>query len=314
MTEHVLALAGGVGGAKLALGFVCAINPEEVSIVVNTGDDDMFHGLYVCPDVDTVMYTLSGLYNAETGWGILGDTFQTLSMLGVYGSETWFNLGDRDFGTHIIRTQLLLEGKTLSEVTELLCRKLGLKCHVIPMTNERVSTVLQTETGDLPMQNYFVQERSNPVVTGIYYDGIDSAQPSAKFARALDNSGRIVLCPSNPFLSLGPILAIQGIRDKIRQVSLSGRACIAVSPIVGGEAIKGPAAKIMKELGCKVSCLGVAELYKDICNIFVLDEQDSQYVSEIEALGMRAVVAQTIMNTEADKIELAKMILELEVK
>ncbi len=314
MTEHVLALAGGVGGAKLALGLVCAINPEEVSIVVNTGDDDMFHGLYVCPDVDTVMYTLSGLYNSETGWGILGDTFQTLSMLGVYGAETWFNLGDQDFGTHIIRTFLLSQGKTLSDVTELLCRKLGLKSHVIPMTNERVSTVLQTEIGDLPMQNYFVQERSNPVVTGIYYDGIDSAQPSAGFAHALDNSSRIVLCPSNPFLSLGPILAIQGIRDKIRQANLSDRACIAVSPIVGGDAIKGPAAKIMKELGYKVSCVGVAELYKDICNIFVMDEQDSQHVSEIEALGMRAVVAQTIMNTEADKIELAKMILELEVK
>jgi LPPG:FO 2-phospho-L-lactate transferase len=314
VTERVLALAGGVGGAKLALGLVCATNPQEVSIVVNTGDDDVFHGLYVCPDVDTVMYTLSGLYNTETGWGIVGDTFQTLSMLGRYGSETWFNLGDQDFGTHIRRTDLLAQGMTLSEVTQLLCRKLGLKSHVIPMTNERVGTVLQTETGDLPMQNYFVQKGSSPRVTGIYYDGIDVAQPSDEFVNALDNSDKIILCPSNPFLSLGPILALRGVRDKIRQTCLDNIACIAVSPIVGGQAIKGPAAKIMRELGYTVSCVGVAELYKDICNIFVMDQQDSEHIPEIEALGMRVVVAQTIMNTEADKIDLAKLILELDVK
>jgi LPPG:FO 2-phospho-L-lactate transferase len=306
----VLALAGGTGGAKLALGLARVLPPENLVIVVNTGDDECFHGLHVSPDVDTIMYTLSGIVNPETGWGIAGDTFNSLEMLLRYGTDTWFNLGDRDLATHVRRTQLLRQGATLSEVTGELCRRLGVKHQVVPMSDAPVRTVLSTDAGELPMQQYFVQQRSEPKINKVLYKGADSARPAPGFNAALKHAGMVVFCPSNPFLSVGPILAVPGVRKQLEQFNPS-RLRVAVSPIVGGAAVRGPAAKIMAELGHEVSCVGVARQYRGLCDIFLIDFQDAHLAPAIEELGMRPVAAPIIMQTEADKIALAELILGL---
>ena len=304
----VLALAGGVGGAKLALGFARCLPPEDLVICVNTGDDDLFHGLHVSPDLDTMMYTLSGLSNQETGWGLAGDTFTALEMLGRFGADTWFNLGDRDLATHIRRTQLLSEGKTLSEVTAELNRSLGVAHHVIPMSDDPVKTVLSTDEGELPMQRYFVGRRAEPRVSEVHYEGAGAAAPAPGLASAIDGAGMLVLCPSNPYLSLGPILALPGVRQRMR--AFPGKK-VCVSPIVGGDAVNGPAGKIMAELGKQVSCVQVAREYRDICDVFVMDRQDEALAGEIEEMAITPLVTSTIMVTEEDKITLAREILAL---
>ena len=313
MSENVVALAGGVGGAKLALGLASVLPPEELKLIVNTGDDDIFHGLYVCPDIDTVMYTLSGLSNTDTGWGLKGESFQALSMLGRYGCETWFNLGDLDFGTHIMRKCLLDDKYTLTETTAYLCQKLGIQCQVLPMTNDSVRTVIRTIGGDLSMQEYFVRDKAEPEVLDITYAGSDIAQPSEEFCESLDNVDKLVLCPSNPFLSIGPILALPGIRSRMMDLKSDTQIRIAVSPIVSGDSVRGPAGKIMRELGYEVSCVTVAELYRDFCDVFVIDVQDKEHCKAIESLGIKPFVAPIIMNSKADKIALAKTLLELDV-
>lgn len=304
----VLALAGGVGGAKLALGLALSLPPGELVICVNTGDDDTFHGLHVSPDLDTMMYTLSGLSNQETGWGVDGDTFTALEMLRKFGVDTWFNLGDRDLATHIRRTQLLSEGKTLSEVTSELNRSLGVLQHVVPMSDDPVKTVLSTDEGDLPMQRYFVGRRAEPKVTQVRYLGAETARIAPGLERAIAGTGMLILCPSNPYLSLGPILALPGVRERFQ--AFPGKK-VCVSPIVGGDAVKGPAGKIMAELGKEVSCVEVAREYRDICDVFVMDLQDQDLASEIEEMGITPLVTSTIMETEEDKIALAKEILVL---
>mgnify|MGYP001167708911 CR=1 FL=1 len=304
----VLAFAGGVGGAKLALGFSLCLSPDDLVICVNTGDDETFHGLHVSPDLDTMMYTLSGLYNQETGWGLAGDTFTALEMLGKFGVDAWFNLGDRDFATHIRRTQLLTEGKTLSEVTAELNRSLGVFHGIIPMSDDPVKTVLTTDEGELPMQRYFVGHRAEPKVSEVRYVGVETAAASPGLQDALTRAGMLVLCPSNPYLSLGPILALPGVRQRMR--AFSGKK-VCVSPIVGGEAVTGPAGKIMVELGKQVSCVEVARGYRDICDVFVMDDQDQSLASEIEEMGIIPLVTSTIMNSEEDKIALAGEILAL---
>jgi LPPG:FO 2-phospho-L-lactate transferase len=304
----VLALAGGVGGAKLALGLSLCLSPDKLVICVNTGDDETFHGLHVSPDLDTMMYTLSGLSNKDTGWGVAGDTFTALEMLGKFGVDTWFNLGDRDFATHIRRNQLLTEGKTLSEVTAELNQSLGVLHSVIPMSDDPVKTVLLTDEGELPMQRYFVGRRAEPKVSEVRYLGAETATPSPGFQDALAKAGMLVLCPSNPYLSLGPILAIPGVRQHMR--AFPGKK-VCVSPIVGGDAVKGPAGKIMAELGKQVSCVEVAREYKDICDVFVIDNQDKALASEIEEMGITPLVTSTIMESEEDKIALAREILAL---
>ena len=306
---NVLALAGGVGGAKLALGLARLLPPEQLTIVVNTGDDETFHGLHVSPDLDTMLYTLAGISNPETGWGLAGESFNALEMLDRYGAETWFNLGDRDLATHIRRTQLLREGATLSQVTAELCERLGVAHRIVPMSDSPVRTRLQTDSGDLPMQEYFVRFRSEPPVRSVEYRGSEDAVPSPGFDRALNNANLLVLCPSNPLLSTGPILAMPGVRNRLANLANCHR--VAVSPIVGGEAVRGPAAKIMRELGREATCLGVAGMYADICDLMVIDEQDADLAPAIDGLGPKAVVAPTIMNTEADKVALAGLILEL---
>ena len=307
---HVLALAGGVGGAKLVLGLSRLLDPGRLTIVVNTGDDENFHGLHVSPDLDTMLYTLAGISNPDTGWGIAGETFAALEMLSTYGADTWFNLGDRDLATHIRRTQLLGQGLTLSEVTAELGERLGLNHRITPMSDDPVRTWLATDAGDLAMQDYFVRHRSEPVVAAVDYRGAPDTTPSTAFSGALEQSDLVVVCPSNPLLSTGPILAVPGARKALSSRQ-DGRLRVAVSPIVGGEAVRGPAAKIMRELGHEASCLGVARLYQDICDILVIDEQDADSAPAIEKLGIEPLVASTIMQTEADKIELARLILEL---
>ncbi len=308
MDGKILAFAGGVGGAKLAVGLSRILPPERLVICVNTGDDDCFHGLHVSPDLDTMMYTLAGLSDPKFGWGLRGDTFTALSMLKQYGADTWFNLGDRDFGTHIRRSQLLGQGATLSQVTQELCRSLGVHHQVIPMSDDPVRTVLGTPGGDLSMQEYFVRQRAEPVVQSVRYDGAQAARPSPGLETALNDAELIVFCPSNPFLSLGPILALPGVLDSLQKTSALK---VAVSPIVGGDAVKGPAGKIMSELGQEVSCVGVATRYRDFCDVFVIDEQDAHLGPQIEALGVRPLVDSIIMQTESDKVALAKSVIAL---
>ena len=302
MTTPILALAGGVGGAKLALGLSRILPPENLTIVVNTGDDEVFHGLHVSPDLDTMMYALAGLTNPETGWGVVGDSFNALEMLGRYGAPTWFNLGDKDFATHVRRTQMLDQGVSLSKATETLCRSLGVRHSIVPMSDAKVRTVVETEEGDLAFQVYFVQRRCQPVVKGIHFESADDISPSPGFLTALENAHSIVFCPSNPFLSVAPILSVPGVRDRIE--SFPGTR-VAVSPIVGGEALRGPAAKLLEELGHDVSCLGVAKQYQGLCDIFLIDEVDRHHAHAIGELGMRVETAPTIMVTDEDKVRLA---------
>lgn len=303
-----LALAGGVGGAKLALGMSKVLTPSQLTVVVNTGDDEEFHGLHVSPDVDTVMYTLAGLSNPETGWGITGETFRTLERLNDYGADTWFNLGDKDMATHIRRTDLLRQGYTLSEVTESLRMALGVAHPIVPMSDDPVRTMLMTDIGELAMQTWFVKRRCEPAVSVIRFEGSEQARPAPEFARALRESDALVFCPSNPFVSVAPILAVPGVRDAIRDFK---GLRVAVSPIVGGQAIKGPAAKMMGEMGIESSSVGVARQYQGLCDVFVLDDVDGDRAGDIETLGMRAAVTNTMMIADADKVRLAKYICEL---
>ena len=304
----VLALAGGVGGAKLALGLSLCLPPGDLIICVNTGDDEAFHGLHVSPDLDTMMYTLSGFSNKEKGWGIAGDTFTALEMLGKFGVDTWFNLGDRDLATHILRTQMLSEGKTLSETTSELNKSLGVFHEIIPMSDDPVKTVLSTDEGELPMQRYFVGRRAEPIVSEVRYRGADVADASPGLHDALTKAALLVFCPSNPYLSLGPILALPEVRQRIR--TFPGKR-VCVSPIVGGDAVNGPAGKIMAELGKEVSCVEVAREYRDICDVLVIDNQDRALASQVEETGVTPVVTSIIMETEEDKIALAREILAL---
>ena len=304
----VLALAGGVGGAKLALGLSRILPPERLAIVVNTGDDDQFHGLHVSPDLDTMTYTLSGLYNPETGWGIDGDSFETLLMLNRLGADTWFNLGSRDFAMHIRRTELLARGLSLSQVTSQLTANLGIAHPIIPMSDQPVRTVLETDEGTLSMQEYFVKRRAEPAVRAISYVGAEDAQPSPGFASALESASAIIVCPSNPFLSVAPILAIPGVRNAFAEHRAPR---VAVSPIVGGTAVRGPAGKIMQELGAEVSAVGVAREYREICDVLVLDSQDADLKDAVGAEGVEAAVTPTIMQTDEDKVQLAERVLAL---
>ena len=304
-----MALAGGVGGAKLALGLAHCLTPEELVVGVNTGDDEEFHGLHVSPDLDTMMYTLAGLSNPDTGWGLKGDTFNSLAMLKAYGIDAWFNLGDRDLATHVRRTQLLRQGATLSQVMAELCARLGVAHPIVPMTDSPVKTVLETDLGPLPMQEYFVKRRAVPGVTSVSYVGAAEAEPSPGLRAALESARMVVMCPSNPALSVGPILGVRGVRERL--AGFDGLR-VAVSPIVGGDAVRGPAGKIMAELGQEVSVVGVAREYKDICDVLVIDRQDENLAAAVAEAGPRPVVTNTIMETLEDKTSLAREILALD--
>ena len=306
--NKVLALAGGVGGAKLVLGLSKILKPEELSIVVNTADDDMFHGLHVSPDVDTVIYALAGLTNKTTGWGVDGDSFRTLSALKRLGDETWFQLGDLDLATHIKRTSMLRAGKSLSEATQHLAKNLGILHDVIPMSDDSVKTKAITKSEELDFQDYFVRRKCEPAIQEIKFEGISTAKPSQQFIDAISQAETIIICPSNPIVSIAPIIELPGIKELIS--NFKGKR-IAVSPIIGKQALKGPAAKMMMELNEDVSSIGVAKRYIGICDWFVIDKADTEEASEIEKLGMNVHITSTIMNSDEEKINLANKILSL---
>jgi LPPG:FO 2-phospho-L-lactate transferase len=305
--EHVVLLAGGVGGAKLAVGLASILPPSALTMIVNTGDDFEHWGLQVSPDLDTVMYNLAGIANPATGWGLSGDTFEALGMVTSYGGPGWFRLGDKDMAASIVRTLLLHQGRTLTEATSALASRLGVAHPILPMSDQPVRTILETDQGDRDFQEYFVRDRWQPVVRNIRYQGADQAAASPQVRSALESATLIVLGPSNPYLSIDPILAVGDIR---RQISRSRAACIAISPIIGGQAVKGPAAKLMLELGQQVSPLGVAKHYEDVLKGIILDTIDQDGCASLEALNIRAAARQTLMETPADKARLAGEVLE----
>ena len=302
----IVALAGGVGGAKLAQGLYLALPPDSLNVIGNTADDFEHLGLRISPDLDTVLYTLAGMANPETGWGVAGDTFRALDLLGRYGGETWFLIGDLDFATHVRRTELLRAGHSLTDVAATLARGLGLRAALLPMCDEPVATVVETPAGPLAFQDYFVRRRHQDPISAVRFEGVERATLPAGVAAALREAEAIVLCPSNPIVSLGPILAVPGLRDALRAAP---GARVAVSPIVGGRALKGPADRMLAGLGYDVSPVGVARLYADFLDGFVLDQVDAALAPQVAALGVRALVTQTVMGDAGDRRRLAEEVL-----
>lgn len=305
LDAKVVVLVGGVGGAKLALGLSKILAPEQLTIIVNTGDDFWHLGLRVCPDMDTVMYTLADVVNPEFGWGINGDTRLTLETLQKhYGFEPWFGIGDKDIATHLLRTHLLREGQTLTQVTDHLRTQLGIKHRILPMTDAEMPTIVNTvEYGELAFQEYFVKHRWQPTVKSIRYQNSEAARISSAVREAIESADMILIAPSNPWLSIAPILAIPDMRQLITSRNIPR---VVMTPIVGGQAIKGPAAKIMDELGLDVSSLAVAEFYGDVINGFV----DDVINPVISVKGLTMIQFDTIMKTVEDKITLARKVLE----
>jgi LPPG:FO 2-phospho-L-lactate transferase len=303
----VCALAGGVGGAKLASGLQDVLPPGELSVVVNTADDFDLWGLHICPDLDTVMYTLAGISNPETGWGIVNESFETLNMLESYGEETWFKLGDRDLATHILRTSRMRSGETLTEVTAGLSGALGAEAVVLPMSDDPVSTILETPEGRLEFQDYFVRRGQRDEVLAIELCGIQDAWPTDRVLAAVRDADAIVLCPSNPIVSVGPILGLPGMTEAL---NLSSAPKVAVSPIIGGQALKGPADRMLASLGHEVSATGVARMYAGLVDGMVVDRTDEGERAGIEALGMRVLVTQSVMRGAEDRARLASETLE----
>ncbi len=304
LTPRVVALAGGVGGAKLAVGLQAVLPPGALTVVVNTGDDFEHWGLTICPDIDTVLYNLAGVHNPETGWGRAGETFSALEVMGQLGGEDWFRLGDRDLALHMRRSEWLRQGISLTEVTDRLRRTLGIPSYVAPMADQPVRTLVHTDEGDLPFQHYFVRRRCEPTLVDLSYVGAERARLSDVVAKAVKEADTIVFCPSNPYVSIDPILSVPGLRRMLEQA----RAVkIAVSPIVGGRAIKGPAAKMMRELGEMISPLTVADHFDDVLDAFVLDRQDAVLR---DALDMPVLVTDTMMADLESKARLAQATLD----
>jgi LPPG:FO 2-phospho-L-lactate transferase len=303
----LLALAGGVGGAKLAHGLSRILPPDDLAIVVNIGDDFEHLGLHVSPDIDTVMYTLAGIANPETGWGIAGETWSFMDALGVLGGETWFRLGDRDLATHVERTRLLADGAPLSAVTARLAQRLGVAATVVPASDDPVRTLVATDEGDLEFQHYFVRRQCEPRVLSLSYRNAEAAQPAPVGGRLwteLEIAG-VIICPSNPYLSIAPILAMPAARAWLMDRRFP---VAAVSPIVAGQALKGPAAKIMVELGTAPSALAVARFYAGLVDFFVIDRSDAALADDIRQVGMEPLVMDSVMKSVADRERLAREI------
>lgn len=303
----IVALAGGVGGAKLAQGLYGIVPPDELAVIVNTADDFDHIGLRICPDLDTVMYTLAGLANPVTGWGIAGDTGAAMGLLGRYKRPTWFHLGDRDLATHIARTHRLKQGVPLSAITAELAAALGIRARLLPMCDEPVATLVDTPAGQLGFQDYFVRRHQQDAVLGVVFDGVAAAMLPPSVAQALAAATAIIFCPSNPIVSIAPILAVPGLRDLLRAASAPR---VAVSPIVGGQAIKGPAAAMLASLGHEVSPVGIARLYEGLIDGMVIDEADATLRPRLEALGLRVLVTATIMGDAPDRERLAAAVLD----
>ena len=301
----IAVLSGGVGGAKLVLGLSHVMAPERLYVVANTGDDFRHLGLHIAPDIDSVVYALADLADKERGWGRADETWTFMKALGGLGGEDWFNLGDGDLAMHVERTRRLTSGESLTEATAGLCAALGIKPRILPMTDDGVATIVDTPDGPLAFQHYFVRDRCEPKVIGFRFRGIADAKPNPKLMRALDNGAisAVLIAPSNPFVSVDPILGLPGLRAALKSVP---GPRVAVSPIVGGQAIKGPAAKMMAELGTPVSAAGIARHYAGFVDAMVIDALDREHEAEIRVLGMEVLVAQTVMRSLDDRKALAE--------
>ena len=305
----VTLLAGGTGGAKLAHGFQQVLAPGELTVIVNVADDAELFGLHVSPDLDTVLYTLAGLANADTGWGVAGDTWTALDMLGRYGEPNWFRIGDADLATHVRRSRLLGDGASLTDATQSMAQALGVPSTVLPATADRLRTLLQTDAGELEFQDYFVRLRQEPEVRGVRFEGLERARPTPSVLHAIGTAGMLVIAPSNPLVSVEPILALPGVRQAILAAGRRGTARLAVSPIVAGAALKGPADRMLASLGHEATAFGVARLYAGLIDTFVLDESDADLAPRIRELGMEPLVLPTVMRDDADRAALARSLL-----
>ena len=304
----ILALTGGTGGAKLVQGLAAEIDPADLTVICNTADDAIFHGLHVSPDIDTIVYALAGLNDEEKGWGLAGESFVALEQLRRLGEEVWFNLGDRDLATHILRTDLLRQGVPLSDVTQRIRTALDVKSEILPMSDDRVETRIVTAGGELAFQEYFVRERWAPEVKRVFFAGIDESKPAPRVLQAIGNAAGIVICPSNPVTSIGPILAVPGIRQALREAR--GKI-VGVSPIIARSAISGPAHTLMTVNDLEPSVNGVAKGYADLLDVLMIDREDQYLQNDIKKLGVEPFSANIRMNSLADKQRLARQVLAL---
>jgi LPPG:FO 2-phospho-L-lactate transferase len=304
----ITALAGGVGASKLLLGLYEVMDPRDLTIIVNTGDDIALHGLKISPDLDIVTYTLAGIVDSAKGWGFRGESFHALKRLAHYGRAHWFNLGDRDLATHIHRTAMLAEGKTLSQAADSIRIALGVKSCILPMSDDPVPTIIDSNEGPLHFQEYLVKRRAEPVVRGIRFAGVESARPAPGILDAIATADRIIICPSNPLISIGPILAVPHVREHLRTHK---QKVFAVCPIVGGKSLKGPSDKMLAQLHHAPTALGVAKLYADFTDTFIVDPADRKRAAPIAAMGMKVVILPTVMKTRTQKRKLARALLSL---
>jgi LPPG:FO 2-phospho-L-lactate transferase len=300
----IVALAGGVGAARFLEGLIRVAPERNITIIGNVGDDTEIYGLHVSPDLDIVAYTLAGLVDPERGWGFRGDTFHCQKLLQRYGYQTWFNIGDRDLATHLYRTEQLGRGKKLSEVTASIVSSFGLHVTLLPASNDSFQTYVLTKEGHMHFQEYMVKRRTKPKVSQVIFRGAVSAKPAPHVTESIAKASGVIICPSNPIVSIGAILALSGIRLALKKTRAR---VVGVSPIVGGKTVKGPADKLMKGLGVEPSAVGVAKYYKDFLDTLIIDRVDAKLAPRIRALGIKAVVAQTLMTTMADKIRLAQI-------
>jgi LPPG:FO 2-phospho-L-lactate transferase len=303
----ITALAGGVGAARFLTGLVKLVNEKDLSIIVNTGDDIEMFGLHISPDIDIVAYTLAGIVDEEKGWGVRGDTFHCLETLRKFNREVWFNLGDKDLATHVFRTNLLKNGLRLSEVTAQISHALGLNVAILPMTDDKFETRIITEMGSVHFQEYLVKREAKDEVLGVEFLGADNANPAPSVIESIREAELAIICPSNPIVSIGTILAVKGVRDALRRTDAKR---VAISPIIAGAPVKGPADKLLRGLGFEVSAYSVAKLYSDFLDTFILDAADSAEKDKIEKLGIEVKVTNTLMKNLEAKIALAKTVLE----
>lgn len=300
VNKKIVALAGGVGGAKLAHGFAQILKPEDLTVIVNTGDDFEHYGLYISPDLDTVCYTLAGLANPETGWGRVDESWNVIQNASKLGGPSWFNLGDQDLGTHLERTRRMKTGAPLSKITSDFCKAWGIEHTVLPMSDQPIRTMVDTDEGELAFQEYFVHRRCEPRVKGFRFEGVELAEPTPGAKEAIQSADAVVICPSNPWVSIDPILKV------IKKID---KPVYAVSPIIGGQTVKGPAAKMYSELGIEPSAFAVANHYRGLLKGFVIDKTDMQLIESVKGLGMQTHVTYTLMKSHEDRKQLAQEIL-----
>ncbi|HVP53745.1 MAG TPA: 2-phospho-L-lactate transferase [Candidatus Eisenbacteria bacterium] len=302
----IVVLTGGTGGAKLIQGLLHAVAPENLTVIVNTGDDLEWWGLHVSPDIDSVLYALAGALSTDRGWGLENDSFRCLERMARLGQSTWFSLGDLDLATHLARTNLLRSGKSLSSVTAELARKIGVSARVLPMTDDRVATMIETAKGKLNFQEYFVRERHQIEVRAVHFEGAEGAHPAPGVIESIESAEAVILAPSNPVTSIGPILAVPGVREALRRTSAP---IVAVSPIIDGAPVSGPAGVLMKRMGWPSTIAGVAQAYEDFLDVLVVDLADHADADHLREGGLHVLCANTVMKTMEDKQELARFTL-----